>query len=561
MGRRVAVAAVVVLTGVLFVLTAPSDSPLETTPPEAIPPPSSSTTTSTTTPRPSTAKEPPARLSAALPDGTTFVVIVDPARSEDVTDISAGIMMELEEGPVPAGTVVFHLLTPADEYAYQYGHYGIPAAGILVTINFNPEVLEALGPDAEAIIRDSVRGSVAAGYPTLLLEPPFRWATDTELPLQMEVTFETFAVRRGCDDLAVACSAFGGVQVIPVDRLWSGAPPWDGAQVWIESQALRPVSHPSYVDPGPLSFRAYPDVLWTGTEMIVWGGRFEGIPRPGLVDGAAYAPDSDEWRRLAAARLPEGTPTRAVWADDQMIVVSPEATLAYDPEADTWTEVGPGQAPPTTPGRMVWTGDAVCLWGAELACLDLASGEWIRLPEPPFQVGHQQWARGLTLFEGDLLAVGTPGTCKGLSLALWEGENWLTLPAPDFRGQALADCVTPRQVVVVGDSILAWYDGFEAVALTAGSSEWVSMGQPSLEGTEGASGAVVLGDRVLIPEYGEAALYDPAAGTWSRVRLPGWGTDWEMIWTGEEVLMWGATQCCPGAGAKVDAWRWRPPQP
>ena len=141
------------------------------------------------------------------------------------------------------------------------------------------------------------------------------------------------------------------------------------------------------------------------------------------------------------------------------------------------------------------------------------------------------------------------------------GGNWLTLPAPDFRGQALADCITPRQVVAVGDSILAWYDGFEAVTLTAGSSEWGSMGKPSLKGTEGASGAVVLGDRVLIPEYGEAALYDPAAGTWSRVRLPGWGTDWEMIWTGEEVLMWGVTQYCPGSGAPIDAWRWRPPQP
>jgi hypothetical protein len=208
---------------------------------------------------------------------------------------------------------------------------------------------------------------------------------------------------------------------------------------------------------------------------------------------------------------------------------------------------------------MVWTGEAVYLWEAELARLDLATGEWTRLPEPPLEVGSEQWTRGLRAFDGKLLVVGTSGACQGLALALWGGREWRNLPTPDLGGPTLADCITPRQVAVVEDSILVWYEGFDAFTFKVRDAEWTYVGQPTLLGSDGDFGAVVMGDRVLIPEFGQAALYDPAASTWTRLRLPGWGTDWEMVWTGEEVLMWGVTQCCPESGAPVDAWRWTPP--
>jgi hypothetical protein len=79
-------------------------------------------------------------------------------------------------------------------------------------------------------------------------------------------------------------------------------------------------------------------------------------------------------------------------------------------------------------------------------------------------------------------------------------------------------------------------------------------------GTEGAAGGLDLGGgRILVPQYGEGAVFE--TGGWTRIDLPGWGTEWEMVWTGEEVLMWGVPVCCLDDGATVDAWRWTPPSP
>lgn len=70
-----------------------------------------------------------------------------------------------------------------------------------------------------------------------------------------------------------------------------------------------------------------------------------------------------------------------------------------------------------------------------------------------------------------------------------------------------------------------------------------------------------MGDRILVPQYPTGAIFDPATSAWTLVDLPGHGHDADMVWTGEEILMWGAT-CCYGATDptfRIDAWRWTPP--
>jgi hypothetical protein len=71
---------------------------------------------------------------------------------------------------------------------------------------------------------------------------------------------------------------------------------------------------------------------------------------------------------------------------------------------------------------------------------------------------------------------------------------------------------------------------------------------------EGPTGPVPIGtDHFLVPRWGEAAIFDATTEQWTRVILPGQGTDAEMIWTGEEILAWGILET-------FDAWRWTPGQ-
>lgn len=212
MRRGLAFILAAVVGTVLFTLSVPANPPL---PSPSVPSPSS----------PGTTAHPEFGLTGgALPDGTPFLVEVRPALDDDVVGISGAIMLE---GQGPVGVLQF-AFSSWDGTSYEDGLYRISAGGHFVQIDFYDQILDALGSGAETIIRSSIRGGIAKGYPMLEVEPPFRWATDDELPLQMGVQFKTFEVRRGCSELAVACSPDEIVQVIPVDRLYAPAPVWPG---------------------------------------------------------------------------------------------------------------------------------------------------------------------------------------------------------------------------------------------------------------------------------------------------------------------------------------------
>jgi hypothetical protein len=90
----------------------------------------------------------------------------------------------------------------------------------------------------------------------------------------------------------------------------------------------------------PIVGRLGPSAVWTGTEMIVWGGyaRSENVGQAS--DGAAYKPATRTWRTIAPS--PPGVQGGAavVWTGDEMIVWAsnspdgPVGAAAYDLATD-----------------------------------------------------------------------------------------------------------------------------------------------------------------------------------------------------------------------------------
>jgi hypothetical protein len=162
------------------------------------------------------------------------------------------------------------------------------------------------------------------------------------------------------------------------------------------------------IAPAPLSPRIYHVAVWTGEEMVVWGGsRPLGGERERLLyDGAAYDPESDSWRRIAPTRLMSapsailpagGEPDlKAVWTGEAVIVWGPSGGAAYDPDRDRWERI---PAPPSavdvsyTGSSIVWTGEEMIVWGgvgssgdefiAEGAAYDPRNEQWTALPRAP----------------------------------------------------------------------------------------------------------------------------------------------------------------------------------
>ena len=257
----------------------------------------------------------------------------------EVAGISAGIMVE-EVGPL--GIVTFQ---PGSMVGVEFRD-GILRAGSadwIMRVDVYDDILARWGDHAESVLVDSVHPPPRrTALPAFDLDPPLRWATNDDLPLHMQVMFEDFVVRRGCDEVAVACSIRRAVQIIPAQEVFAPAPAWDpDIQVWVESSALRPPTDPFYLDPGPLTPRAGHQVLWVGGEMIVWGGsETDSVPR--LVDGAVYNPDSGRWRAIPQSPFETGSVTRAVSTGESMIVLGYDQTARYDPATATWTRVADG---------------------------------------------------------------------------------------------------------------------------------------------------------------------------------------------------------------------------
>lgn len=131
--------------------------------------------------------------------------------------------------------------------------------------------------------------------------------------------------------------------------------------------------------------------IWTGTEMIVWGGQ-SSYAKPGLANGAAYNPVTDTWRTLSSVAAPSGRYDHtAVWNGQEMIVwggrVSPNDAAAYDPNADTWRPLTTTDAPDRAADHgAVWTGSEMIVWGSlpwisSAGRYDPAADVWLPMSE------------------------------------------------------------------------------------------------------------------------------------------------------------------------------------
>jgi hypothetical protein len=168
----------------------------------------------------------------------------------------------------------------------------------------------------------------------------------------------------------------------------------------------------------PLSSRSDAAGVWTGQELLIWGGYTGACCDPAEVaelfldDGAAFDPATGSWRSLPPAPLEARAPFSA-WTGDELIVWGSRDRsnrardgAAYDPSTDSWRIIA--EAPiEITDGSAIWTGDEMIVFGAALdgnnrattahdigAAYDPATDSWRRIPDSTLspQAATASWA-------------------------------------------------------------------------------------------------------------------------------------------------------------------------
>jgi hypothetical protein len=292
---------------------------------------------------------------------------------------------------------------------------------------------------------------------------------------------------------------------------------------------------------GPLSPRTDEVEVWTGRELLIWGGASANSNQSSIVlgDGAAYDPDNEQWRPIAAGPLSPRQGAAAVWTGSEMIVVGGQGNgtqvfddaAAYDPATNSWRSIASFPLEARTGATAIWTGKQLVVIGGYAPTTDSATsfedgaaytpstGKWAALPPLP----------------------ATPGKLAGVDAA-WTGNElivWLTsvvTTTSDSPNVTLAGGASacPCKYTSTGQA------GF---GLAAGSSTWAALPKPPVQ-TEGA-GTAWTGSVVLVIggnfcpafscgiQFGSAASYDPTTRTWAKVPYPTLGNgSWPSVWTG-----------------------------
>jgi hypothetical protein len=208
----------------------------------------------------------------------------------------------------------------------------------------------------------------------------------------------------------------------------------------------------SGIAPPPISMvRVGHAVVWTGQELIVWGG---GVPPPSgfysvpTTDGAVYDPRADRWRPMSRRGAPGLYPGfSSVWTGRELLVwggitkaflPEPVPGAAYDPASDRWRPVAtPGQPNIRGSHAALWTGrEMLIVGGAQqsgpgpiAAAYDPSGDRWAALPDPPLPDVRQLGGGSVGYWTGREALVWAPGLRAGFSIDP-ASRTWRALPAP-----------------------------------------------------------------------------------------------------------------------------------
>jgi hypothetical protein len=283
----------------------------------------------------------------------------------------------------------------------------------------------------------------------------------------------------------------------------------------------------------------YNAAVWTGSEMIVWGGT---TGAPYYNTGDRYDPSTDSWTATSLTNAPDARANHtAVWTGTEMIIWGGYAPNSgpgivntggrYNPTADTWTATTTTNAPA---GRdqhtTVWTGSEMIVWGGTgLGDFDASTGgrynpttdSWTATSRPFVPCGMTNCPLGFHAHT----AVWT-----GSEMIVWGGSVSGSIYNTGGRYNPTTDSWTPTAVPTTCNP---------EIDCAPAAREWHTAVWTGSE-------MVVWGGNVCDPnsctETNTGGKYDPNSDSWTATAItdaPSARRQHTAVWTGAQMVVWG----------------------
>jgi N-acetylneuraminic acid mutarotase len=314
----------------------------------------------------------------------------------------------------------------------------------------------------------------------------------------------------------------------------------DGARYNLEQDAWAPL----LLQGAAPSSRTCASAIWTGGEMIIWGG-FGGSDAEDINrnDGARFDPINNVWRRVSTAGAPSARFNQtAIWTGQEMLVWGgfggTRAQLAeqqsdgylntggrYNPATDTWREINTNGAPSQrfNPAG-VWTGREMLIWGGSSATG--AANDGAR-----YDPANDKWK--------PIRSEGAPGP-RATPLAVWTGKEMIVWGG--HSSGAGSDAVYFQDGARYNPETDTW-----TPLPTHGAPKARAITQAVWTGTElvfwgGVNDAGTSGLKDPNRYVGTGARYNPVTDKWTEIPTRGAPTPRvasAVVWTGKGLLLFG----------------------
>jgi N-acetylneuraminic acid mutarotase len=267
--------------------------------------------------------------------------------------------------------------------------------------------------------------------------------------------------------------------------------------------------------------------IWTGSEMIIWGGSFLHNGYHFFNTGGRYDPATDSWTATSTTNAPIARWLHtAVWTGSEMIVWGGGDNTdflstggRYDPINDRWVATDTTNAPEARVHHTaVWTGNQMVVWGG----YDYVHGDFNTGGR--YDPSTDSWTATDTTNAPEA-RWDHNAEWTGSEMIVWGGTNDTIYLNTGGRYNPAADSWTPTDVP---NDVLGRVDH---TAIWSGS-EMIVWG-----GVDSAFNYTNTGGR-----------YNPSTDGWiptTTVNAPSPRAQHTAIWTGSEMIIWGGVFCCP----------------
>jgi N-acetylneuraminic acid mutarotase len=321
---------------------------------------------------------------------------------------------------------------------------------------------------------------------------------------------------------------------------------------------------------GPPDARDSHTVVWTGSEMIVWGGGYSGGE---WNTGGRYNPSTDAWTATSAANAPTARSGHtAVWSGSEMIVWGGTDNSGnyldtggrYNPGADSWTPASTTSAPT---GRYrhaaVWTGSEMIVWGGSAGIFSLFN------TGGRYNPNTDTWTATSTT---------NAPSARFAHTAVWTGSEMIVWGGIDFNGffsntggrynpntdswsitntTNAPSARTAHTAVWTGSEMIIW-GGFDGESLhftntggryDPGTNSWITTSIDIAPAPRALHSAVWTGSEMIVwggsgdlGDLDTGGRYNPIMDSWTNTgddNAPDGRANHTAVWTGSEMIIWG----------------------